>query len=184
MDRQEIVNEYFNWLYDLVYPGSDPDGDYSFGKLARHLYFTDFYSSVERDENRSSDGIDLRYKFGWEKGYSDREILISLDNRPCSLLEMMVALSIRCEHQFMSDCIYGDRTGQWFRKMIVSMGYGGMYNCNFIEARVNYITNRFLNREYQPNGEGGLFEIKHPSKDMTKLEIWAQLCEYLNTLHA
>ena len=39
-----------------------------------------------------------------------------LDNKTCSVLEMMIALAIRCEEHIMDDPDVGNRTGQWFWK--------------------------------------------------------------------
>lgn len=47
-----------------------------------------------------------------------------LDNRPCSVLEMIIALAIRLEEHIMDDPDIGNRTGQWFWDMIVSLGLG------------------------------------------------------------
>ena len=44
--------------------------------------------------------------------------------RPCSVLEMMIALSMRCEEQIMDDPDIGNRTGQWFWDMIDNLGLG------------------------------------------------------------
>ena len=39
---------------------------------------------------------------------------------------MMIALAIRCEEHIMDDPDAGDRTGQWFWSMLVSLGLGSM----------------------------------------------------------
>ena len=181
MDRKELKDKYFNWLYDLVYPYDKSLSDgYKNTKLLRFLFETPFYSSIEMDDNRISDGIALRYKFGYLYGYDDRTVLIYLDDRECSVLEVMVGLADRCEQQIMSDDAYGDRTSQWFRKMISSLGFNGMNNRQFDEMYVSEVITRFLEHEYEPNGRGGLFALSAPSRDMRTVEIWSQLCEYLN----
>lgn len=183
MDRQELKELYFQWLYGKVFSwDKDFDERFTFTKLLRYLHSVTFYSSFEMDENRAVDGMDLRYEFGYEKGYSDQDITIYLDDTPCSVLEMMVALAIRCERNFMLDNEYGDRTGQWFRKMLSSLGFSGMYNANFDQDKAEEIIERFLNHEYEANGKGGLFAIKHPTRDMRTQEIWGQLSSYINTI--
>ena len=79
---------------------------------------------IPMDGNRAEDGIDLRYRFGHEQHYSDAMVASFLDDRPCSVLEMMIALSIRCEEHIMDDPDVGNRTGQWFWSMIASLGSG------------------------------------------------------------
>ena len=39
-----------------------------------------------------------------------------------------------------------------------------------------------MNREYEPNGKGGLFTIRGCEEDLTEVEIWYQLNWYLNTI--
>lgn len=101
---------------------------------------------------------------------------------PCSILEMMIALAIRCEETIMDDTSRGDRTSQWFWEMIVSLGLGSMSDDRFAPDIVDDILDRFLNREYEPNGKGGLFTIKNCEYDLRDVEIWYQLCWYLDSI--
>ena len=100
---------------------------------------------------------------------------------PCSVFEMMVALAQRCE-SVMDDPKIGDRTGQWFWGMIASLGLNGMSDNHYDEKYVNDVVNRFLDREYEPNGKGGLFTIRNCEHDLRDVEIWYQLCWYLDTI--
>jgi hypothetical protein len=95
---------------------------------------------------------------------------------------MMVALSIRCEENIMDDPIVGDRTRQWFWDMIVNLGLGSMYDKNYDEWFIDKTINRFLDRQYEPNGKGGLFTVRNCKHDMRLFEIWYQLCWYLDTI--
>ena len=94
---------------------------------------------------------------------------------------MMVALALRCEEHIMEDTNYGDRTSKWFWGMIDSLGLSDMYNDRFNLSYANVIMNRFMNRNYDRNGRGGLFTVKNPEHDMRSTEIWYQMCMYLNT---
>lgn len=181
MTQTELSRRYFDWMYQLVY-----DNRYSkktsYRKLLQYLNEREFIYLIDLDGNRSSDGEDLRYRFGYELGYPDPIIATHLDNRPCSILEMMIALAIRCEEHIMEDSDIGDRTGQWFWNMIVSLGLGNMTDARFDFAHVEEVIDIFLNREYEPNGHGGLFTVDHPRKDMRSIEIWYQMCAYLETI--
>ena len=172
MARDSIQNEYFEWLYDSVYSGG-----VSFYKLLRYLHETEFIYSIPRDRNRAIDGMYLRYRFATDYDYPDINLYLE---GPCSVLEMMVALSIRCEEDIMDDPSVGDRTSQWFWGMIVNMGLGSMYDERFDIHFVEDTITRFLNRDYEPNGEGGLFTIKYCDRDLRDVEIWYQLCWYLD----
>jgi len=77
----------------------------SYQKLLRHLHNIDFQYMLPMDGNRAEDGIDLRYRFGYEKEYEGSTIASYLDNSPCSVLEMLIALAFRCEEHIMTDRI-------------------------------------------------------------------------------
>ena len=95
---------------------------------------------------------------------------------------MITALAVRCDEDFMDDPELGDRTKQWFWGMIVNLGLGGMTDDLYDNRLVDFSIDRFLNRDYEPNGRGGLFTIRNCEGDTRNVEIWHQLCWYLNTL--
>lgn len=170
-----VKDDYFNWLYDNVCKGRARD-DISYIKLFTLLHDIEFTFSIRNDSNRARDGIDLRYRYALT--VDDDRVLDILDG-PCSVLEMMVALAIRCEESIMGDTRYGDRTGQWFWGMIKSLGIGHMIDERFDEELVADIIFRFLDRNYEPDGRGGLFYIEGCVDDLRDVEIWSQLCWYL-----
>ena len=89
-------------------------------------------------------------------------------------------MAIRCEDQFAYDPEYGDRTGVWFWEMIESLGLMDEMDANFDIDYVQRVVDRFLSRNYQKNGKGGLFTIHDLNRDMRKTDIWYQMCAYLN----
>lgn len=82
----------------------------------------------------------------------------------------------------MEDPDLGDRTGQWFWNMIVSLGLGGMSDTRYDANYVDMVIDRFLRRQYKRNGEGGLFTVEHHPQDMRTVEIWYQLAYYLDEI--
>ena len=179
MDNRDLIqNEYFEWIFDLVC-GKRYAKNVSYRKLLMHLHNTEFIYFIPKDANRAEDGLDLRYRFTLVVDNNDA--LEYLDG-PCSVLEMMAALAIRCEENIMDDPNVGDRTSQWFWGMVVNLGLGSMTDDMFDREIVDYILDKFLNREYEPNGEGGLFTIRDCEKDLRKFEIWYQLCWYLDSI--
>lgn len=181
MTREELNDRYLNWMYQLVC-----DDRYSkrtsYHQLFAYLHSRPFEFSIGLDSNRAADGEDLRYRFGSEQNYGDHLVARYLDDRPCSVLEMMIALSIRCEEHIMEDSEIGDRTGQWFWNMITSLGLGSMTDSRFDIDYVGETIDRFLDRDYERNGKGGLFTIEHPNRDMRSVEIWYQMCMYLESI--
>ena len=178
MTYEDRVNdEYFEWLCELI----DIDRfskSVSYRKLLMHLHNIEFTWFIPHDDNRADDGIQLRRKYGL---YREDVTLSRYIAGPCSVLEMMVALAIRCEG-YMDDTQMGNRTGQWFWGMIHNLGLSPMIDSKFDRDYVDDIIARFLNREYEPDGKGGLFTVKHCTQDMRTVEIWCQLNWYLGSI--
>jgi len=177
MTSDILKKEYFNWMCGLVNSDRRP-----YKMLLRHLHHRDFYYILEMDGNRAADGVDLRYRFAYENKYEYPMVAHYLDNVECSVLEMMVALALRCEDDYTGDPEIGNRTGQWFFEMIESLGLSSMTDRRFDEEYVDKAIDIFLDREYKRNGEGGLFTIKNSHRDMRNAEIWYQMCWYLDDL--
>lgn len=177
--RDQVNNEYFEWMYDIVCGDRFPK-EHSYRKLLMHLHSTEFVWSIPRDKNRAENGIAMRFKYSYKHtGTDDAERYLT---GPCSVLEMMVALALQCEETLMDDPAYGNRTGQWFWGMIKSLGLGTMTDDRFDRRYVEDVIDRFLRREYEPNGKGGLFTIKNCAEDLREVEIFYQLCWYLDTI--
>jgi hypothetical protein len=98
----------------------------------------------------------------------------------CSVLEMMIALAKRWEDNVMYDPDYGDRTAEWFWIMMRNLGFTWLDDMRFDPVEANYITDRLLDREYDKDGQGGLFRIKNPNIDMRNTEIWYQMNFFFN----
>lgn len=57
MTKNELINMYFEWMYDIVCP----DKKKSYRKLLYFLHSVDFTYLIDMDGNRFEDGIELRY---------------------------------------------------------------------------------------------------------------------------
>lgn len=151
-------------------------------KLFRKLDSVIFVSHNEDDDNRIEDALDLRRRWYVETNNIDPWREYSFDETKWgepTVLEIMTSLAIRMEESIMSDDAYGDRTGQWFWNMIVSLGLGGLTDHFYDEAYVDKILSRWMNREYEPNGRGSLFTV-FGANNMRDLTIWQEMCAYLN----
>lgn len=159
--------EYYSWLVDQV---CDPSSKYRYSRLLYKLYDTEFTWKIPQDVNRARDGLDLRREFSYSY----------YDDSPCSVLEVMVALANRIEIDILSEPDLGNRAPEWFWEMIYSLDLHDMTNANYNDDYVDFIIFRFLNREYDSNGRGGLFTVDHPRVDMRRIEIWYQMQNWLN----
>ena len=179
MTKRNINDEYFEWLFDLDCRDRYSK-DVSYKKLLMLLHNTKFKYFIPNDKNRADEGLYLRYRFTQVNNY-DEEIADYIDG-PCSVLEMMIALAIHCEENIMDNPDVGDRTTQWFWGMINSLGLGSMMDDRFDRKYSEMVIQRFLDREYEPNGKGGLFTIPNCKDDLRDVEIWYQLNWYLDSI--
>lgn len=178
MFRDQIINDYFEWLWNFT----KCRGHSQNRKIITLLHSIEFRYSIPMDANREEDGIDLRYRFITEVGIPKnyQEVYAYLDG-PCSVLEMMIALAIRCEESIMDDPDIGDRTSEWFWLMMKNLGLDYMSDRKFDRDIAEEKISIFLDRKYKRNGEGGLFVV-NGRRDLRKVEIWYQMCWYLDTI--
>jgi hypothetical protein len=175
--KDRVKSDYFNWIYGLMCDGRFAE-NITYKKLFKFLHDVEFEYFVPYDENRAADGIALRYRFCLIHGCEELEKYLT---GPCSVLEMMVALAIRCE-DIVDDPDKGDRTSQWFWGMISNLGLNSMTDSIFNDWLVNDVIARLLERDYEPDGRGGLFTVKGWNRDMRTAEIWHQLMAYINSI--
>lgn len=178
MTRDAVINDYFDWMSNLVCVGAHFKRT-SYRKLLMRLHDTEFRYSITNDGNRAEDGTDLRHRFASEFGIKNISLYLT---GPCSVLEMMIALSIRCEEHIMDDPDIGDRTSKWFWGMVANLRLETMsdtrFNINYVDEKISI----FLDREYASNGNGGLFTVSDCEYDLRYVEIWYQMCWYLNDI--
>ena len=178
MFRDQIINDYFEWLWNFT----KCRGHSQNRKIITLLHNIEFRYSIPMDANREEDGIDLRYRFMTEVGIPKnyQEVYGYLDG-PCSVLEMMIALAIRCEESIMDDPDIGDRTSEWFWLMMKNLGLDYMSDRKFDRDIAEEKISIFLERKDKRKGEGGLFVV-NGRRDIRKVEIWYQMCWYLDTI--
>lgn len=161
---------YFEWLLSLI-NGSNYDG-MEYRKALWQLYSTPFYAIDPMDQNREIDGESLRQSF------------TGLDNFParCSVLELMIALSQRCEIIMRDSSELPIGVDHWFWSMFNNLELSNMDDAHYDPYYIEYVTCRLISRDYGPNGEGGLFYVQHPAADMRTAQIWYQMNWYLDDI--
>jgi len=131
------------------------------------------------------DGINMRYRFSFASGYSSKVVQQELHlNETCSVLEMMVALSVRGDERILFDYESGgSKADVIFMAMLSSLQLKTLSNINFNDKYFDYVMERFLNREYEYTGEGGPFTVNNPRRDMRTVDIWYQMNWYLQEIY-
>jgi hypothetical protein len=169
---------YFDWLVFLIAPDYHERDQYI--KLLHALYSVEFYWVIPRDKNRAIDGLDLRSQFEDETGSS-----CDADG-PCSVLEMFIALAIRCENtlMYMYDPEKGDQTDRWFWMMLDNLGLTDFEDSfrtddEEFDSELDDILYRFMDRDYGPNLEFCPFPIEFYVPDFEKMELAYQMNHYI-----
>ena len=172
-----LRDEYFEWMYHTVCNGRFAKEN-SYRNLLSYLHSVVYTWLIPDDKNRAEDGEEgLRWRFAYENHVNVRHEL----DGPCSVLEMILALAYKCE-EIMDDAAVGDRTVQWFWRMRANLGLNGMTDRRFDIIKAECIVNQFLNREYEPDGHGGLFVIRNCKYDLCDVGTWTQMLWYLDNI--
>lgn len=166
---EPIEESYFNWLRAKVLSPTNMQ----YQDLLRELHRTEFVWLIPGDRNRAEDGLELRLDFGVES---------RLDPDPewqhigCSILEMLFAFAKRAS--FQTD----NPPKDWFWEFITNLDLGELRHVLNEDdiLFVDDVLQKFIWRTYDPSGLGGMFPMRWPKQDQTKVEIWYQFCEYLD----
>jgi hypothetical protein len=174
--NEPISHVYFEWLYSHIASLQARNPSRTVWALAQQLYTKEFIWLVPNDDNRISDGKDLRYKFLEEEGLALADVDPYWLDEGCSMLEMLIALSQRLS--FEADEV----PAKWFWEMMDNLDLShysdSVYNEEMADL-VDETLDRVIWRTYSPNGDGGLFPLRRARKDQRKVELWYQLNEYL-----
>lgn len=172
--------DYFYWLCEMVCV----DGRYndqSFYHLAEILHRTEFFWSVDYDDDRADDGIALRSRYRYEGGEEQPD-------GTCSVFEMLVALADRMEQSL--DELDGEcKTPIFFWEMIENLHLEGYSDSVFnsrpeetwahLERRIQKKLDRWMDRQIGYDGKGGIFPLKEPSRDQRFVDYWYQANAYM-----
>lgn len=173
----KVEQLYFKYLINSVCSKEEKS---TYSMLLMRLFETEFVSYDEFDDNLVENSLGMRdefYKFS-ETGRKMALIYGEIDFN-CTVLELMVYLSIKIEDTIMSNNDFGDRTGLWFWSMIDSLGLKNFDNFGYDEEKIDHILTNFIEKKYQKSGKGGLFTVKNPSKNERIENIWSQAMNFL-----
>lgn len=175
MNRSEQL--YFDWLVRRVCT-VDEKAEYSL--LLMHLHDTTFVSFDEFDDNLVENSMDLRDEFlkSSRTGLKYYEIYGGFEFE-CTILELLVYLSVKIEDEIMTNDDFGERYSVWFWTMIDNLGLKFAKNSYYDEEKVCQILENFIEKRYKRNGKGGLFVINSSKIDAKELDIWSQAMSFL-----
>lgn len=155
------MTDYYLWLKSLV----DDKRHYDYDLLLLYLYEHPYRWQFTLDENRAAGGINLRSKFAYENGINIQDV----GTGPCSILEMLIALSDRMTEYLCCDI------SDWFWDLINNLELNKFNDHSFDERGVSYILSVWLDRGYDAKGNGSLFPLKGYFGDCRNLDTWGQM---------
>lgn len=146
-----------------------------YGRL--FLYHTmlscEFYSPINMDDSRMMDALILRDSY--PKSHE-------LPEFPPSILEVLVALAIRMEHDILCSIEFDDRTTKWFEMFLENLGLEFITDGDWSNERedyVHWVLERFVDHKYRKDGSnGGIFVVSmtpRESMDFRKVGLWDQM---------
>lgn len=162
---------YFQWLYSLVADSDEHRKSRTYWNVLRQLFGKEFVWLIPNDDNRIEDGRYLRIEF--IEALDLHDIDPEWMNLGCSIFELIVGLARRLVFAAEGE------TAAWFWHLIGNLGIRYNDNTRFNPEEVEEILDNLNFRTYEPDGRGGLFPLKHPHRDQTKLELWFQMQSYL-----
>ena len=180
-ENDAVEERYFRWLYAKIGSVTDLNPARSHWLLAERMHQRIFEVILSNDENRESDGTDLRDEFCDEYGSWENSRYIF---EPCSMLEMVLALAKRMHFQDDGSVFDDHGIGEWFWKLMRNVELAHLNDAVFssgtrIGSYVDDVLDTIIYRRYDSSGKGGLFPLRHPNGDQRKTELWYQMNQYM-----
>lgn len=164
------MDGYLLWLLHQVCTDEEIS---SYSMLLSDLHSFPFIALMQRDKDRIEDAEQQRKDFLSDSNIASVDISVGP-----SVLEVLVALARKL------DQLIGYETSspaRWFWYMIKSLNLLNFKNEGYDRNEVNLRIMAFLNREYEPDGNGGCCYFPC-EKDLRKVDIWYQWMWYLANL--
>lgn len=178
MRKNKLANSmpeaYIDWIkYDIlkhrIYDS------YRYEKLIYTLVGMQFVPYDRMDQNRLTDARDLKYRFARSKHFPEELMDETLKSFGGSVLEVLVALSLRIYEETTSGFPTPIKPADLFWTMIETMHLENQVDPDFDEKYVLASVQRMMIHDFKRNGDGGLFQISDDSPhDMRKADMWYQ----------
>jgi hypothetical protein len=175
-DPEKTIQEaYFEYLYHLMYDIWDYKSSESYISVCWCLHNVDFLALVDYDENRIADAAGLRNQFKDKAGSLGPAELTAIITPDCTVFEVLIALATR------ADFMVPLGTRVWFQLFLENLGLDTWSDekCSVSTWPIERTINNFNNRDYRPNGKGGIFPLRQPKQDQRDVELWYQMGAYM-----
>lgn len=188
---QGVRTAYFTHLCERTrLSGGEPEcnqytADHTFFMLAYKLFNTPFNYVLPMDENRLLDGASVRYWF--ENIGSSFTDYSGIEDKPVSVLEVLVALADRMDRDLMQGIEPVDRSVKWFWLMLNNLGLNRFTDAKWnidVELETENILQNWMYRLFDEYGNGSIFPLKSCPEDVRNVEIWHQMGYYVQENYA
>lgn len=175
----ELEEVYFDWLRSECFTETSERREYE--GVLKVLHDIPFFWVLMLDQNRAGDALSYRQNdflgFQGDLDAFDQHWLHNWAESTPSVLEVMLGMARRWSFYFEESIAF------YFAHMFVSMQfdrYPGRHLVPASDFEVRHKCNEWLSRQFQPNGEGSPFPIKHALDivDFRQVDMWAQMNAY------
>lgn len=146
--------------------------------MAHKLHSTEFVWTVSNDDNRVEDGKALRFEFLDAEGLDPDQIDQNWLTLGCSMLEMLIALARHASFEDLRERGHDEWFGIFLQNLQIDHFTDAKYTSRE-DRKLDEVMERIIYRNYQPNGNGGLFPLHNPHEDQRRVELWYQMSAYL-----
>jgi hypothetical protein len=174
-----VEEAYFEWLCHVVLRQRGRRPVYPYVMLCAFIHGITFKATVPNDDNRASEGRDLRTEFlhtDMARGHFESRAWVEFYDSDATIFEVLVALARRCDFQVELG------VWEWFHIFLTNLHLDQFDDNDFSKSdriKISKKINPFNNRTYSPSGAGGIFPLKRPLKDQRTVELWYQMSAYI-----
>lgn len=172
------MKKYLDYLYETAFGGLD-----NYKELAGLLFSIPYEWTLDMDENRMYDGIEMRREFEELcKNDSNYDINTCLNGGACMMLEFFVGFAHRLVRDMFDHGIMTvpDLIKIWFINLDIwrfSDSNWGDKDDEIVQDHLDY----WIDLDYDYDGfNGGLFEMSDPPDDLRETEMWVQASWWYN----
>jgi len=179
--ERKVSRAYFSWLLERI--DFDETLYSTYSGTINYLFSREFYSIIRNDENREGDGRYLRTMF---ENFGDFDDYSALFVGPASVLEVLIGMAIRMDDDWLRSCDSDPNyAAKCFWEMFKNLGLDSISNDILRDTggygRLESIIDRFLDRDFDRNGENGSpFPLKRCDFNARKEEFWVLMSNFCN----
>ena len=178
-DELPLEEAYFLWLCSQVGQVEKlRNKTKTYWTLLGFLHRKEFtWSEIEKDQNRAVAGQNLRAQFLEASGRQNDGDFRELG---CDMLEFLIAFAFDLAWDDVSVEDASQGLAKWFWILIDNLGLFGCNDAHPPSQRMfDRIIDRFITRDYDADGRGGLFPLEAPREDQRYVELHYQAQAYL-----